>query len=116
MFEKDFHFNKSIKKLTATDDKINTIVESYEPKIKVEIEVKKRVVNILNKIGYAVLDYYLESNAIVGLQNKYQRDEIDSVINKYSDDGSSFNEVINEIEMFRKRKIYRLKKVLLLKE
>ena len=43
------------------------IVEDYEPKIKVEIENKKKVNSVLNEIRKGFLDYYLDPNTIVEL-------------------------------------------------
>ena len=40
----------------AIDDKTNTIIESYEPKTKVETVDKKIVVSILNEIRKSMLD------------------------------------------------------------
>ena len=46
VIEEEFDFNISIKNVVAIADKINTIVEKYEPK-KVEIKDKKAVVSTL---------------------------------------------------------------------
>ena len=46
VIEEEFDFNISIKNVVAIVDKINTIVEKYEPK-KVEIKDKKAVVSTL---------------------------------------------------------------------
>ena len=43
------------------------IVEDYEPKTKVEIENKKKVISVLNEIRKAFLDYYLDPNTVVEL-------------------------------------------------
>ena len=88
----------------AIDDKITTTVEDYEPKTKVEIEDKKRVASILNEIRNALLDYYLDPNTIIELHKKYQHDEIDSLLNKYSKDVSFIDQIIDNIEMYRNTK------------
>ena len=45
------------------------IIKNYEPKTTdIEIQDKKRVVNILNRIKYNLLDYYLNPNTIVELR------------------------------------------------
>ena len=41
VIQEEFDFNKCIKSLAAIDDEINTILENYEPKTKVEIKGKK---------------------------------------------------------------------------
>ena len=46
VIEEEFDFNISIKNVVAIADKINKIVEKYEPK-KVEIKDKKAVVSTL---------------------------------------------------------------------
>ena len=53
--------------MATIDDKINMIVEGYEPKIKVEIENKKKVISVLNEIRKGFVDYYLDPNTIVEL-------------------------------------------------
>ena len=40
VFEDNFEFEISIKDLATIDDKINNIIENYEPKTKIEIEDK----------------------------------------------------------------------------
>ena len=40
MFEDNFEFEISIKDLATIDDKINNIIEKYEPKTKIDIEDK----------------------------------------------------------------------------
>ena len=41
MIEEQFDFNKFLKNLAAIDDKINTIIEEYEPKKGLELKTKK---------------------------------------------------------------------------
>ena len=70
MIEEELDFNKFIKNSATIGDKINRIAENYEPKTKVEIEEKKRVGNILNKIRNALIDYYLDLNTVFNCMNK----------------------------------------------
>ena len=70
MIEEELDFNKFIKNSATIGDKINRIAEDYEPKTKVEIEEKKRVGNILNKIRNALIDYYLDLNTVFNCMNK----------------------------------------------
>ena len=55
-------FNRSIKKLATIDNKVKTIIENYEPQKRLKLRTKKRVVSILNKTMYDLLDYYLDPN------------------------------------------------------
>ena len=52
------------------DDKINTTVESYEPKTKNWNWKQKRAVITLNKIRYDLLNHYLDPNTIIKLWKK----------------------------------------------
>ena len=67
VFENLFDFKKSVKNLADIDDRIIMTVENYEPKTKTEMEDKKRVVSILNKIRYSKLDFYLDLDTIADL-------------------------------------------------
>ena len=49
-------------------DKTTTLVKNYELETKIETEDKKRVVSILSKIRYNLLDFYIDSNTISELQ------------------------------------------------
>lgn len=52
--------------MTTIDNKINKIVD-YAPKTKIDIEDKKRVVSILNKVRNAFHNYYLDPDSTVEL-------------------------------------------------
>ena len=71
---------------------------------KVEIEDKKIVVGVLNKIRYTLLDYYLDHNSIVKLHQQYQLDDTNSVLNKYLKDGNSVAEIMYQNETLRNGK------------
>ena len=84
MFENHFILDRFIKNLADIEDKIQMIIEIYEPKTKAGIEDKKRVISILNAIKYDLLDYFLDPNTIIEMHKKFGRDKIDSILNKYS--------------------------------
>ena len=71
MIEEKFDFNKSIKNRATIEDKLNTIAQDYEPKTHVQIEDKKRVVTILNRVRNSLLDYYLDISTVVKLHQIY---------------------------------------------
>ena len=71
VIEEKFDFNKSIKNRATIEDKLNTIAQDYEPKTHVQIEDKKRVVTILNRIKNNLLDYYLDLSTVVKLHQIY---------------------------------------------
>ena len=54
--------------MTTPNDKTTTLVKKYEIEKKIETEDKKRVVSILRKIRYNLIDYYIDSNTISELQ------------------------------------------------
>ena len=54
--------------MTTPYDKTTTLVKNYKLESKIETEDKKRVASILSKIRYNLLDYYIDSNTISGLQ------------------------------------------------
>ena len=54
--------------MTTPNDKTTTLVKKYEIEKKIETEDKKRVVSILSKIRYNLIDYYIDSNTISELQ------------------------------------------------
>ena len=97
VFKNKFSFNKSIKNLADTDDKVNMTVDNYEHKADVETEDKKTVDSILNRIKYNFLNYYLNPNTIAELHKKRKHDKINSNLKKNSKDGNP----IDEIEMLR---------------
>lgn len=72
-----------MKSLTDIDNKVNMIVQKYEPKTKARIDNKERDVSFLNRIKYHFLDYYFDPDATVDLDNNFERNEIDSILNKY---------------------------------
>ena len=113
MIDKEFDYNNAIKNLIAIDDKIDKIVEEYDPKKRVETEDKKRVIIIFNIIRNNLLDYYLDSNTIVELHKKYQHNKMDSVLNTHSKDSSSIDQIIDKIETYRNTKNHSRKKILL---
>ena len=90
VFENLFDSRKSIKNLADIDDKINLIVKNYEPKRKANMKDLKRIVNILNKS--------------ISITTKHQHDKIDSKLNKNSEDHSSIDEIIDQIETLRNMK------------
>ena len=53
--------------MVEIDDKLDMIVENYKPKTKIEYDHKKRVVSILNKIRYSMLDFYYDPNSIAAV-------------------------------------------------
>ena len=54
--------------MTTPNDKTTTLVKKHEIEKKIETEDKKRVVSILSKIRYNLIDYYIDSNTISELQ------------------------------------------------
>ena len=105
MIDEEFDYNNAIKNLIAIDDKIDKIVEEYNPKKKsVGTKDKKRIISILNIIRNNFLDYYIDSNSIVELHKKYQHHKIDSALNKYSKGSSSIDRIIDKIETYRNTK------------
>ena len=54
--------------MATLDDKTTTLVKNYGLETKIETEDQKRVVSILNKIRYNLLDYYIDSNTVTELQ------------------------------------------------
>ena len=90
VFENLFDSRKSVKNLADIDDKINLIVKNYEPKRKANMKDLKRIVNILNKS--------------ISITTKHQHDKIDSKLNKNSEDHSSIDEIIDQIETLRNTK------------
>lgn len=52
-----------------------------------------------------MLDFHLDPNAIAYLYKKQQRDKIDTILNKYSKDGNSVDEITDEIDALRNVKI-----------
>ena len=54
--------------MTTPNDKTTTLVKKYEIEKKIETEDKKRVVSILSKIRYNLINYYIDSNTISELQ------------------------------------------------
>ena len=69
MLENKFSFNKRIKNFADIYIKVNMIIENYEPKtyLKFEGKKKKKIVISLNRIKYALLEYYLNPNIIAEL-------------------------------------------------
>ena len=55
----------------------------------------------MNEIKNNLLDYYLDPNTIVELHKIHQCNKKDSILNKCLKDGSSIDQVIDEIEMYR---------------
>ena len=53
--------------MATPNDKTTTLVKNYELETKIETEDKNRVVSILNKIRYNLLDYYIDSNTVTEL-------------------------------------------------
>ena len=51
-----------------------------------------------------MLDYYFDSNTIAELQERYQRDDIDSIVKIYSEDGNSIDEIMDQYEVLRNPK------------
>ena len=94
----------SLKIWFTIDVKKNAIIENYVPKTKVEIEDKTRVVSILNETRHILLDYYLDPNTIAELQKRCQRDDADSILKKYSEDGNSIDEIMDQIEVLKNAK------------
>ena len=48
-----------------------------------------------------MLDFYLNPNTVADLDKKYQRHKIDCILNKYSKDDNSIDEIMDQIEMLR---------------
>ena len=101
MYENQIIFDRSIKNLADIDNKKSIILKNYEPKTKVELEGEKRIISILNKIKYNLLDFYLDPIIIVELYKSFKSNKIDSMLNKYSKDGSPIYEVIDQIEIIK---------------
>lgn len=102
MFENKIIFNKSIKSLTDINNKVNMIKQKYEPKTKARIDNKERDVSFLGRIKYHFLDCYLDPDAIVDLEDNFERNKIDSILNKYSnEDCGPIRKNINQVEMLR---------------
>ena len=101
VYENQIIFDRSIKNLADIDNKKSIILKNYEPKTKVELEGEKRIISILNKIKYNLLDFYLDPIIIVELYKSFKSNKIDSMLNKYSKDGSPIYEVIDQIEIIK---------------
>ena len=70
MLENKFSFNKRIKTFADIYIKVNMIIENYEPKTYLKFEgkkKKKKIVITLNRIKYALLEYYLNPNIVAEL-------------------------------------------------
>ena len=71
MLENKFSFNKRIKNFADIYIKVNMIIENYEPKTYLKFEgkkkKKKKIVISLNRIKYALLEYYLNPNIVAEL-------------------------------------------------
>ena len=94
--------NKSMKRLTDIDNKVNMILQKYEAKTKARNDNKERDVSFLNQIKYHFLDYYFIPDAIVDLENNFERNKIDNILNKYSkEDWSPIRKNINQVDMLR---------------
>ena len=94
--------NKSMKRLTDIDNKVNMILQKYEAKTKARNDNKERDVSFLNRIKYHFLDYYFTPDAIVDLENNFERNKIDNILNKYSkEDWSPIRKNINQVDMLR---------------
>ena len=104
VFENKIIFNKSMKNFTDIDNKVNMIVQKYEPKTKARIDSKERDVRFLNRIKYHFLEYYFDPNAIVDLENNFERNKIGSILIKYSkEDGSPIRKFINQVYMLKNK-------------
>ena len=57
-----------------------------------------------NEIRNAFRNDFLDPNSIVELHRNYQHNKIDTVLNKYSKDNNSIDQIIDKIEMYRNTK------------
>ena len=48
------------------------------------------------------LDFYIDPNTIVEQHKKHQHNKIDSILNKHSTGISSIDQIVDEIETYRK--------------
>ena len=65
-------FFMDLKNLADIEVKIDLIVENYEPKTKVQLEIKKRVISILNKIIIMIPIFLLKCKTILNaIKYKY---------------------------------------------
>ena len=101
VFENLFDFKKSVKILANIENKINMFIENYKPKTHVEKEVKKRVLSTLNKIRYTCLFFFQIPLLFLISIKKYQRNKIDRMLNKYSENSNSVDEIIDQVEILR---------------
>ena len=113
MFENKIIFNKSIKSLTDINNKVNMIKQKYEPKTKARIDNKERDVSFLGRIKYHFLDCYLDPDAIVDLEDNFERNKIDSILNKYSnEDCGPIRKILIKLKCLETRIKHRHKKLL----
>ena len=62
----------------------------------------KRLISILDRNKYDLLDYYHDTNITVELYKNFESDRIGSIISKHSkQDGGPIDEVIDRIEKIR---------------
>ena len=95
-------FNKSMKRLTDIDSEVNMIVQKYEPETKARNDNKERDVSFLNRIKYHFMDYYFTADAVVDLQNNFERNKIDNILNRYSkEEWGPIRKNINQVDMLR---------------
>ena len=59
------------------------VAGNFEFKTKVELENKKIVISIFNKIRYDLPDYYTDPNNIAQLHKSFERDRIVNILSKY---------------------------------
>ena len=55
----------------------------------------------MNRIKCALVDYYVNPNTIVEPHKNLERDIINSIPKKYSEDGNPTDKIVDEIEMLR---------------
>lgn len=65
---------------------------------------QKRVLSILNRSKYDLLDCYLNPSTAVELRKKPKSNKIGSILKMYLKDGNPVNEIMNETEMLRNLK------------
>lgn len=95
MDDRLFNFEIFTKNLSDIDNRINSIMDAYNPQAKTEYEDKKGVFSIFNAVKNCTFDFYCNRETIFKLIRKYQSQRLDKKLNKYSKHSKSVGEIEN---------------------
>ena len=70
--------------MAIIDNKINSIIDDYEPKLDIKRGNKRRAVSILNEIRNSLPDSYLNHGTTFKMKRRYQAQKLDKTLSKYS--------------------------------